>query len=1058
MEQRGKHRMMSSLWRIALFVWLIGGGNFCLHAQEVTQTGIVVDYNGEPMIGVTVQVKESKTGVITDLDGKFSLECEKGATITFSFMGYRTVEEKATGKLMRIELQEDTQTLDEVVVIGYGSMARKDLSGSTLSVDAKVLEEKNSINVMDALQGAAPGMQIVSNSGAPGASSFVTIRGASTFSDDGVAPLYVVDGVIVDDIDAISPNDIKQIDVMKDAASSAIYGARSANGVVLITTKSGESGKPRVDARYQHSFYTVSRRLPQVNAFESRLSMAASDLDNPSKTLEKFSARTDSVGMQYSTNWYYQDLLFRTGGRDDANVQISGGSDKFKYRASLNYIGEKGIILESGSDKYTANINADYKPWKNITFTTRVRLGYNKVNSIKESVLQDAMRRDPDMIIWYPDGELIPYYSSGGRRNPIAELQQRLDERTTYSGNFYQGLAWDFTSYLKFNAEISADYKSYRRLQFQSKYLQGSDNGKNTGSDELQQTWKYTGQAYLNFNKTFAKDHSVNAMVGTSFEVSNQLAYKIGGSYFLTEDLHYMNMATVKDVANVYTEGWEEAMASFFGRVVYSWKSRYIFNANLRFDGSSRFGKNNRWGVFPSASVAWRISDEPFMEWSRDFLTDAKIRGSFGVTGNDRIGRYESKLVYEAGDAYYNTVGGILPATKYGNPDLKWESTRQTDIGVDLTFFGGRLMFVGDYYIKKTKDLLSDYNLPTTTGYETMRVNLASIQNKGVEISVTGVPVQTRDFRWSTTVNWWKNDNLITDLSREDYIDDAWLIASGKPAGIFYGYKNMGVYEYDASNAWTSDYKTRLTPVFKRDEDNNVIIGLNGQPTLVKYILPDGSDYTGEVKQMTVNGTVAGGGDVIWYNKPDENGELDGVIDSSDKTEIGKATPDWYGSWSNTFTYKNFSLSFNFYVSWGGLVWNDLKRYYSAWGGNTHKQTPEYVRQGWKYPGEITSWYALNSRARTTNNHSMSLSDQFVEDASFVRLQSVRFTYNLESKFLEKTPIRSLSAYVYGNNLLTWTNYTGYDPELSGSVLKPNKDSSAYPRKREFGIGFNIGF
>lgn len=232
------------------------------------------------------------------------------------------------------------------------------------SVDSKILEEKNSVNVFDALQGAAPGMQIVSNSGAPGSSSFVSIRGASTFSDEGVSPLYVVDGVVVDNIDDISANDIKQIDVMKDAASSAIYGARSANGVILITTKSGESGKPRIDARYQHSFYTVARKLPQVNAFESRLSMAASDLNNPSKTLEKFSARTDSVGMQYSTNYYYQDLLFRTGGRDDASVQISGGSKGFKYRASLNYIGEKGVILESGNDKYTANVNVDYEPWK----------------------------------------------------------------------------------------------------------------------------------------------------------------------------------------------------------------------------------------------------------------------------------------------------------------------------------------------------------------------------------------------------------------------------------------------------------------------------------------------------------------------------------------------------------------------------------------------------------------------------------------------------------------------------------------------------------------------
>lgn len=1055
--KKKEHEIKSPLWRLSFvlstLIWSLQ-----VLAQGITQTGVVIDQNNEPMIGVTVKVRDTNNGAITDLDGNFSIKCNKGAVLTFSFMGYKTIEHKANGQRVKIIMEEDAQALDEVVIVGFGTMNKKHITGSMSSVNAKTLEEKNSVNVFDALQGAAPGMQIVSNSGAPGASSFVSIRGASTFSDDGVAPLYVVDGVVVDNIDDISANDIKQIDVMKDAASAAIYGARSANGVILITTKSGESGKPRVDARYQHSFYTVARKLPQVNAFESRLSMAASDLDKPDKILEKFSARTDSVGMQYSTNYYYQDLLFRTGGRDDANVQISGGSKGFRYRASLNYIGEKGVILESGNDKYTANLNADYEPWKNIKFTTRIRLGYNKVNNIKESVLQDAMRRDPDMIIWYPDGELIPYYSSGGRRNPIAELQQKLDERTTYSGNFYQGLTWTFTPWLKLDADISADYKSARKLTFSSKYLEGSDNGKNTGADQSQQTWKYAGEAYLNFNKTFAKDHSVSAMLGTSFEVSNQLQYNIAGSFFLSEDVHYMNLATVKDVQNIYTTGWDESMASFFGRVVYSWKSRYTITGNLRYDGSSRFGKNNRWGAFPSISAAWRISDEPFMRWSNSVLTDAKIRGSYGITGNDKIGRYESQTVYTSGSQYYNTIGGIVPADKYGNPDLKWEQTKQTNIGVDLSFLNGRIMFVADYYIKKTSDLLSDYNLPSTTGYSKMRVNLASIENKGIELSVTAVPVQTRNFSWSTTVNWWKNDNKILDLAREDYISSAWLIAAGKPAGLFYGYKNLGVYEYNASNAWTPDYKTRLTPVFKRDENGNVIIGLNGQPTLVKYLNPDGSEYTDKIAQMKVNGVIAGGGDVIWYNKPDENGELDGVINSNDQTELGKANPDWYGSWTNSLSYKDFSLSFNFYVSWGGQVWNDLKRYYCSWGGNTHKQTPEYIMQGWKYPGEITSWYALNSKARKTNNHSMSLSDQFLEDATFIRLQSARLSYNVNPRFLQKTPLRTVQVYVYGNNLLTWTNYTGYDPELSGGVLTPGKDSSKYPRKREFGFGFNVGF
>ena len=1060
--KKKEHKSRSLSWRfsLVLFVLVLSINTM---AQNVTQTGIVVDQNDEPMIGVSVQVKGGATGAITDLDGNFSVKCSKGAVISFSFMGYKTVEHKATGQRMRVKLIEDTQTLDEVVVVAYGTMNKKHITGSMTSLDEKTLEEKSPVSVFDALQGAAPGMQITSNSGAPGASTYVSIRGASTFSNEGVAPLYVVDGVPVESIDDISPNDIKKIDVMKDAASAAIYGARSANGVIMITTKSGESGKPRVDVRYQHSFYTPARKLPQVNAFESRLSMAASDLDNPSKVLEKFSARTDSVGLQYSTNYFYQDLLFRTGSRDDASVQISGGGKDFKYRASLNYLGQKGIMLASYNDTYTANVNVDYNPWKNIQFISRVRLSYNKKNNIKETVFQDAMRRDPDMIIWYPDGELIPYYSSGGRRNPIAELTQKLDENSKYGGTFYQGMAWTFTPWLRLDANVAANYEVNRQLIFSSKYLEGSDNGRNSGSDKNQQKWKYSGEAYLNFNKTFG-DHSLNAMIGSSFETSNQLEYKIGGTYFISEDIHFMNLATIKDLGNVYTTGWDEAMVGFFARAMYSWKSRYTLTANVRRDGSSRFGSNNRWGTFPSFSAAWRFSDEPFMRWSSDILTDAKLRGSFGITGNDKIGRYESQTTYTSGSQGYGGVGGVVPSSKYGNPNLKWEETKQTNIGLDLSFLNGRIMFVADYYIKNTHDLLADYNLPYTTGYDKMRVNLASIQNKGLELSVTAIPVKTRNFSWSTTLNWWKNDNKITDLAREDYISGgAWMVAKGQPAGMFYGYRNLGIYQYDASNAWTADFSTRLTPVFQRDGDNNVVIGLNGQPTLLKYLMPNGEEYAGKVGQMKVNGVVSGGGDVIWYNKPKQDttgGEVyDDIIDSSDQTILGKGSPDWFGSWTNYFTYKDFSFSMGFYVSWGGKVWNDLKRYYSSWGGNTHKQTPEYIRQGWKYPGEITSWYALNSsNTRKTKNHQMSLSDQFLEDATYIRLQNLRLSYTLNRKLLDKTPVRTIQAFVYGNNLITWTNYSGFDPEVDPNVLEPGKDNSKYPHNREFGFGLNVGF
>lgn len=1041
---------------IVMFTLSLG---FHLSAQNtITQTGNVVDELNEPMIGVTVKVKGVARGTTTDMDGNFSINCAEGSVLVFSFMGYKTIEYKVSGKKMEIKMEEDAQQLEEVVVVPYGGqMAKKNIAGATNTISDKTIAQRNAINVMDALQGSAPGLQITATSGAPGASSFVSMRGASTFDDGGVAPLYVVDGVIVDNIDNIAPNDIHQVDIIKDAASAAIYGARSANGVILVTTKSGQVGKPRVDINYRHSFRNISNTLPQVNAFESRLSMAATDLYNPSKTLEKFSARTDSVGMQYSTNYYYQDLLFRTGSVDDVNARISGGTKEFKYNASLTYVSDRGVVKTAYSDKFTANLNTTYNPWKNIEFRTQVRLSNIKSNKIRDAVLQDAMRRDPDMIIWYPDGELIPYYASGGRRNPVAELEQRKNETETYNGNFYQALKWDFTPWLRLDANIMMDYRNAEQVQFASKYLEGSDNGKNTGSNQNTQTLKTAGEAYVNFNKTFAKDHVLNAMVAASFEKQQAKIYRIGGSFYHSEDIHYMNMATILDMSNIYTIGWDQSMASFFGRFMYSYKGRYGLTGTLRYDGSSLFGEKNRWGAFPSIQGYWRFSDESFMHKVSNILTDGKLRLSYGITGNDKIARYEHITTYSTTDNY-NGVGGIAPDSKYGNPSLKWEETTQSNFGLDLAFLNGRIALEADYYIKKTKDLLANQNLPYTTGYDNLRVNLAGIENKGFEIQVKGTPVRTKDFTWFTSVSWWKNKNRITELSREDYVDGQWLIAKGRSAGIWYGYESLGVYEYNASNAYSDDFSTRLNPVFKRDGDGNVIIGLNGQPTLERYLLPNGSEYTGDVKQMTVNGVVAGGGDVIWYNKPDENGVYDNVINSNDQKELGKANPDWYASWSNNFQYKNFSLSFQFYASWGGLVWNDLKRYYSAWGGNTHKQTPEYIRQGWKYPGEITNWYALDSRQRKTNNHSMSLNSMFLEDATFIRLSSVRLGYDFDNKMLSRLPFRSLALYVYGNNLLTWTNYSGFDPEISGSVLKPGKDSSVYPKNREFGLGINVGF
>ena len=1028
-------------------------------AQEKTISGTVTDDTGEPLPGVTIVIKGTTRGTVTDMDGKYSLGLPASAkTLVFTYIGMQTKEVEVKGQLLiNVTMAADNVDVGEVVVVGYGTQMKRDVTGSIASVDEKAIGQRQAVNVFDALQGAAAGVQISSVSGAPGASNTIMIRGASTFDNDGVTPLFVVDNVIVDDIDNINPNDIKSIEILKDAASSAIYGARSANGVVIITTKSGEAGTPKIEVRTLRSYSTMANKIPQVNAFERILN----EPSTRGAVLEKFSANADSVGLIRSTNYFYQDFLTRTAVRNDVNLGISGGTERLKYNASLGYIGDEGIILTSYNNRFTGRFNTDFQVSDKMKSITRISFSQSETNSISEgNVFQTAMRRPPNMIIWYPDGSFAPYYAMGGNRNPVQELYARETINERFQGTIYQSLEYKFNKELSLQASATANLSLQRNKNFTSKELDSNGNEdlrRNSGYDLTTWGQTYQGDIYLSYNKKIGKSHSFNLMAGSSLETGLNEYLNFYGSYFVSETVYTMNLAGTLE-SNTNTTASDYAIAGFFGRMGYSYKGRYMFNSNFRYDGSSRFGANERWGFFPSASLGWRFSDESFMQWSRNWLSDGKLRASWGVTGNDRVGYYESQTRYTSGSYSYNGVSGVVPVSTYGNPNLRWEETSQKNLGLDLNFFNGRAIFTADYYIKETTDLLSDMNLPYTTGYEKMRVNLASIENKGIELSLSLYPVKTKDVSWQTTLNWWKNENTITDLARDDYVQSSiYYVAKGHSAGLFYGYKNLGIYEYDLSNAYSEDLKVRLIPVLERDSYGNVIIGLDGKPTLNHYTLPNGEIYAGEVKQLSAGGVIAGGGDVIWENMPNKEGVLDDKIDDNDRTILGKANADWYGSWNNVINYKNFTLSFNFYTSWGGLVYNALKRYYTSWGGNTHMQYPDYIRTGWKYQGQITDWYAINTRDRKTINRA-ELSDFYLEDATFIRLRNVRLSYNVDQKFLKKTFVKGCTAYVYGNNLLTWTNYSGFDPEVGGGVLTPGRDGSAYPRKREIGLGLNLNF
>jgi TonB-dependent starch-binding outer membrane protein SusC len=1025
---------------------------------QIVVTGKVIsldDNDGLP--GVNIIEKNTSNGTVSDVNGNYSISVSQGAVLVFSSVGYiREEVEVGNQRVINLTMIPDVQQLQELVVIGYGVQNKRDVTGSITSVSEDLIEQRQAVNVFDAIQGSVPGVSISSNSGAPGSGSSIMIRGASSFSNAAVEPLYIVDGMVVSNIEGINPNDIKSIDILKDQASASIYGSRSANGVIIITTKSGEEGKPKVDVRYLRSYSTIANTLPQVNKFERVLNHNSTR----GTVLEKYSTNADSVGLVSSTSNNYQELLTQTAVRTDLGLNISGGTPALKYFTSLNYIDEEGVILTSYAKRGNMRVNVDYKATQKLNFGTRMSLSYFTTNNISEGdVLGWALKRITDYIIWYPDGSLAPVYAMGGQRNPIQELYERKRITHRYEGNFNQNMEYKFTNWLRFQANTTGNVYLNRFNEFRGKELDSNGNEdlrQSAGLDRTTWRWTILSDAYFSANKRFG-NHDLSGMVGGSMENGRPDLLNFRAVRFVTESgLSTINLGTL-DASQTTTTAHDYANVGFFGRMGYGYKGKYIMNTTARIDGSSKFGVNSRWGIFPSASFGWRFSDEIFFDWTRSLLSDGKIRISYGTGGNDKaLGPYQSQTTYGAG-YFYNGIGGVSSTSTVGNPFVKWEETRQTNFGLDLDFFSGRLNFIGDYYIKTTKDLIVNVNLPTTTGYTNMQANMAGIENRGVELSLSGYPISNwKGLTWQTGVNWYKNKNKITDLAREDYVQsNIWYVASGMPAGNFYGYKYQGIYQYDASNAYTDDYSMRLNPVVLRDAQGNVVIGLNGQPTVEQYLLPNGQAYTGSVKQITVNGVVARGGDVIWENLPNAEGVYDDKIDDADRMILGNAQPKWDFGWNNMLRYKNWNLSFNFYARWGGLIYNNFLRGYTSWGGNLHNQHPHYVRTGWKYPGQITDWYWIGN---DRNYNYRELSSLYLEDGSFIRLKNVRLTYSLHEQLSRQIKMKGINIYVYGNNLLTWTNYSGYDPEIGGGVLTPGRDNATYPRKREIGIGANLSF
>lgn len=1021
-----------------------------LYAQQQKKiSGTIFDTSGYPLTGATVAVDGSSAVAISDVDGKFSINIQGNkATLKITYLGFIPVTTKIdsdsqTSGLV-IKMEENTKSLDDVIVIGYGSLRKRDVTGAISSVSAKDIELKTPTSVYDALKGQVAGVQIISGSGAPGESSTIKIRGGSTFSEAGNNPLFIIDGVPMESIDDVNPGDIKSMEILKDAASASIYGSRSANGVIIITTKEGELNKPRVSLKYSHSWGKLSHKLAQSNRDERilydgirRQYFEETGLGNAK---ESDYIKYDPLNAFFLVDNDYQDMLFGTSQKDDVSFSISGGEKQLKYYATVGFFNEQGIVPNTSYQRLNSRVNTDYNATKWLSLGSRLSVSYAYRDRIDEgNLLNSVLQRIPYYSTHYPDGDLVGIFN--GQRNPIAQVMYTTDKTDYITANFYQYFKFNITKDLSFRTNINGNYYANRNKNLLPGKITIETELKNSGGISNSVSWNWMNENILTYARSWNQTHSLQAIAGFSLQRWTRDWDAIKGNDSAT-DYIYTGNAFVSNLNLSNTGNWVEnnSLASVFARVEYDYKKKYLLAANIRSDGSSRFASNNKWGHFPSVSAGWRFSDELFFDSMKPLVDDAKLRVSYGITGNQQIGNYDYVYTYQPGGTY-DGLGSLVP-TRIQSDDLKWEKTKQFNIGLDWSFLENRLMVNVDYYDKLTEDLLVNFQLPKESGFGYIRTNIGSVRNKGYEISISGDIIRKKDLTWNASFNINGNANKIETLSQgRPVIDsDLWYLSEGGKIGDFYGYKQLGIFKYNESNAFTSNWE-QLTPVF----EDGVFQG--------QYLL-NGTAYTGEVLQKKLsNGDAFRGGDVNW-EEPEAS--RNGTIDDNDRMIIGNALPDLTGGFSTQVIYKGIGLFLAFNYSLGGDIYNYAEHQRNRFTYSGPTPAPHVIHNIWTQQGDD----ALYPRPYNDEYNNARMANSFyVEDGSFVKLQTAKLSYTLDKKMAEKLKMKKCALYVYGNNLLTWTNYSGFDPEFSSfSALQIGRDTNRYPKQREIGLGIDINF
>jgi len=1042
-----------------------------MFAQSLQISGKVTDaLDGSPMPGVTVQTQD-KVAVMTDIDGNYTIKANKGDVLTFSFIGMEPQSVKVESQqVINISLKEDNVALEEVVVVGYGTMKKSDLTGSVASVSGDRLKESIVTNVDQILQGRVAGVQVQSNSGAPGAATSIRVRGVTSLTGSN-EPLYIIDGVpvqgsgtsvagfdwsggsngqnVVNPLASIAPSDIVSMDVLKDASAAAIYGAAGANGVVIVTTKRGSKGRTNISYDGSVSLQARTGSLDMMNLRE--FGTYQQQLYNEGFMPNVDQAYLDPSLLGKGTDW--QDAVTKDAWMHNHNLSLTGGTDKTQYMFSLGYTNQDGILINSDFERFTGRMNIDNE--FNKYLKVGASLSYSRTNEsiinndgINGVVMQAALM-SPSVPVYDFDGNYAGPETVNGSSiyNPVALTNDQINTflRQRIMANVYGLLT--FNKNLNFRSEFSIDTNNNTNKGFKPSYEYGQL--KNTDIMIMQKednSFYWLWKNYATYNQNFGK-HGINFMAGTEASKSSWEGTQLIKNQLTSNDIHVIG----PDGKFVSNNGWKDAAStvSVFGRANYNFADRYLLTATLRADASSKFGANNRWGYFPSFAGAWRISSEKFMENTQNWLSNLKLRLGYGEVGNSSVDTYQYGSTMSA---FPSVFGTAYRMSNNANPDLKWETSVQYNIGLDLGLFNSRVNLSIDAYYKTTKDLLLRPSVSPVLGgsgwtdIQTPYMNIGKVENKGIDISLDTHNISGKDFNWTSNLTFSLNRNKVKamdDLETPIYGKLDWYagfqtvskIMVGQPVGVFYGYITDGLFET------AEDLRT--------------------------HALPEGVDI-----HRTTGAWI---GDIKFKDISGPNGVPDGIINEYDQTIIGDPNPDFTFGLTNTFTYKNWDLGIGLTGSVGGDILNYVRvkteGLMSQWD-NQSVTVLDRARLGYHdnnnaNVSDVDNSYLINPGASLPRwsgndlNGNNRMSDRWIEDGSYLRIQNISLGYRLPQKWASKLGMVNCKVYFNAQNVYTFTGYSGLDPEIGSynqNAGLSNVDMGRYPSPRIYTFGANITF